>query len=179
MGESWRKWSADYGKDWETKFRQKYETEMIQKYDAHFFVSAPFIKIRGRGSLWACFIPHIRQKAGCGSSRDAYLFSVASRTIRTAAWLKSSRSLLFRGRGSFGFVLLLNVIGVPLVPLSAFSLARGLDCISLGLLISYFGHVSSLRLPGSGSRPCGKPNCTTTKIPSRISLSHLCAAEQA
>jgi hypothetical protein len=38
MGESWRKWKAQYGDAWETKFRQRYETEMIEKYDTHFFV---------------------------------------------------------------------------------------------------------------------------------------------
>lgn len=38
MGESFRKWKADYGDEWESKFRQKYETEMIQKYDTHFYV---------------------------------------------------------------------------------------------------------------------------------------------
>jgi hypothetical protein len=38
MGESWRKWSAEYGNQWETKFRQKYEKEMIQKFDTHFYV---------------------------------------------------------------------------------------------------------------------------------------------
>ncbi len=38
MGESFRKWKAEYGEKWESKFRQRYETEMIQKYDTHFFV---------------------------------------------------------------------------------------------------------------------------------------------
>jgi hypothetical protein len=38
MGESWRKWSAEYGDQWESKFRQKYEQEMIDKYDTHFYV---------------------------------------------------------------------------------------------------------------------------------------------
>jgi hypothetical protein len=38
MGESWRKWSREYGSDWEAAFRQKYETEMIEKYDTHFYV---------------------------------------------------------------------------------------------------------------------------------------------
>ena len=38
MGESWRKWSADYGDEWEAKFRQRYEAEMIQKYETHFYV---------------------------------------------------------------------------------------------------------------------------------------------
>jgi hypothetical protein len=38
MGESFRKWKAEYGDKWESKFRQKYETEMIHKYDTHFYV---------------------------------------------------------------------------------------------------------------------------------------------
>ncbi len=39
MGESWRKWKADYGDGWEAKFRQKYETELPNKCDLHFYVS--------------------------------------------------------------------------------------------------------------------------------------------
>lgn len=38
MGESYRKWRAQYGEQWEEKLRQRYETEMIQKNDTHFFV---------------------------------------------------------------------------------------------------------------------------------------------
>ena len=38
MGESFRKWKAQYGNNWESKFRQRYEMEMIQKYDTHFYV---------------------------------------------------------------------------------------------------------------------------------------------
>jgi hypothetical protein len=38
MGESWRKWSRDYGDDWEAKFRQRYETEMIERNDTHLYV---------------------------------------------------------------------------------------------------------------------------------------------
>lgn len=38
MGESFRKWKAEYGDHWESKFRQKYETEMIQRNDTHFYV---------------------------------------------------------------------------------------------------------------------------------------------
>ncbi|MBA3243310.1 MAG: hypothetical protein H0T60_18975 [Acidobacteria bacterium] len=38
IGESWRRWSRDYGKEWEAKFRQKYETEMIERFDTHFYV---------------------------------------------------------------------------------------------------------------------------------------------
>lgn len=37
MGQSFRKWRAEYGDDWENKFRQKYETEMLG-CDLHFFV---------------------------------------------------------------------------------------------------------------------------------------------
>lgn len=38
MGQSWRKWKRQYGKDWETAFRHKYETEMLEKNDTHFYV---------------------------------------------------------------------------------------------------------------------------------------------
>jgi len=38
MGESWRKWSREYGSNWEAAFRQKYETEMIEKHDTYFYV---------------------------------------------------------------------------------------------------------------------------------------------
>ena len=38
MGQSWRKWSRDYGEDWMTAFRQRYETEMIERNDTHFYV---------------------------------------------------------------------------------------------------------------------------------------------
>lgn len=38
MGESWRKWSKDYGEGWEAKFRQKYESEMVERFDTHFYV---------------------------------------------------------------------------------------------------------------------------------------------
>lgn len=38
MGQSWRKWKADYGNGWEEKFRQRYEDDMIRKYDTHFYV---------------------------------------------------------------------------------------------------------------------------------------------
>ena len=38
MGESWRRWSKEYGKEWEAKFRQRYEQEMIEKFDTHFYV---------------------------------------------------------------------------------------------------------------------------------------------
>ncbi len=48
MGESWRKWSAEYGDDWEVKFRQRYETEMIEKYDTHFYVGT----VRQHPHIW-------------------------------------------------------------------------------------------------------------------------------
>ena len=38
MAESWRKWSAKYGKEWEAKFRLRFEKEMIEKYDTYFYV---------------------------------------------------------------------------------------------------------------------------------------------
>lgn len=38
MGESWRRWSEQYGQDWEAKFRERYEHDMIEKYDTHFYV---------------------------------------------------------------------------------------------------------------------------------------------
>jgi hypothetical protein len=38
MGESYRKWKAQYGGTWEEKFRQRYEKEMIEKNDTHFYV---------------------------------------------------------------------------------------------------------------------------------------------
>jgi hypothetical protein len=38
MGQSYRKWKADYGSEWEAKFRRRYETEMVQKNDTHFYV---------------------------------------------------------------------------------------------------------------------------------------------
>ncbi|MEK6324313.1 MAG: hypothetical protein AABN33_21955 [Acidobacteriota bacterium] len=37
IGESWRKWSKQYGNDWEGFFRQRYEKEMIEKFDTHFY----------------------------------------------------------------------------------------------------------------------------------------------
>lgn len=38
MGESWRRWSREYGNDWEAKFRQRYEHEMINVKDTHLYV---------------------------------------------------------------------------------------------------------------------------------------------
>ena len=48
IGESWRKWSREYGNEWEEKFRNKYEREMIEKYDTHFFVGTH----RGHAQTW-------------------------------------------------------------------------------------------------------------------------------
>ena len=48
MGESFRKWKVEYGKDWESKFRQKYETEMIHQRDTHFFVGT----MNGHPGTW-------------------------------------------------------------------------------------------------------------------------------
>lgn len=38
MGQSWRKWTAEYGSEWKEKFRQTFETAMIEKNDTHFYV---------------------------------------------------------------------------------------------------------------------------------------------
>jgi len=38
MGESWRKWKVEYGKNWEAAFREKFEKQMIEEKDLHFFV---------------------------------------------------------------------------------------------------------------------------------------------
>jgi len=38
MGESYRRWRKQYGRQWEEKFRQRYELEMISKNDTHFYV---------------------------------------------------------------------------------------------------------------------------------------------
>jgi hypothetical protein len=38
MGESWRKWKEQYGKNWESAFRQRYEKEFLTEKDLHFFV---------------------------------------------------------------------------------------------------------------------------------------------
>jgi hypothetical protein len=38
IGESYRKWSKQYGSDWQRYFRDRYETEMILANDTHFFV---------------------------------------------------------------------------------------------------------------------------------------------
>lgn len=38
IGESYRKWSKQYGSEWERYFKSRYETEMILTNDTHFFV---------------------------------------------------------------------------------------------------------------------------------------------
>jgi len=38
MGQSWRKWRTDYGKNWQEAFRETYERKMIEDYDTHFYV---------------------------------------------------------------------------------------------------------------------------------------------
>src|SRR5689334_5931600 len=38
IGQSYRQWRRDYGRDWEAAFRNRYEREMIEKFDTHFFV---------------------------------------------------------------------------------------------------------------------------------------------
>ncbi len=38
MGQSWRKWSREYGAQWEAKFRERYERDMIERRDTHFYV---------------------------------------------------------------------------------------------------------------------------------------------
>ena len=38
MGESWRRWRAEYGDGWRAKFRQKYEAHMMTDCDTHFYV---------------------------------------------------------------------------------------------------------------------------------------------
>jgi hypothetical protein len=48
IGQSWRKWKADYGEGWEAKFRQRYEKEMIEKNDTHFFVGT----VHGHPGTW-------------------------------------------------------------------------------------------------------------------------------
>jgi hypothetical protein len=48
IGESWRRWSRDYGDEWEAKFRQRYETEMIERNDTHFYVGT----MHGHPNVW-------------------------------------------------------------------------------------------------------------------------------
>ena len=63
LGQSWRKWSREYGARWETKFRQRYETEMIHKNETHFFVGT----LRGHPHTWiivGLFYPRNINKRG-------------------------------------------------------------------------------------------------------------------
>ena len=48
MGQSYRKWKAQYGDGWEEKFRQRYESEMIEKYDTRFYVGT----VHGHPHVW-------------------------------------------------------------------------------------------------------------------------------
>jgi hypothetical protein len=48
MGESYRRWKADYGDGWEEKFKQRYEPDMIQKNDTHFYVGT----VHGHPHVW-------------------------------------------------------------------------------------------------------------------------------
>ena len=38
LGQSYRKWRADYGDQWQSAIRERYESQMIEKFDTHFFV---------------------------------------------------------------------------------------------------------------------------------------------
>jgi hypothetical protein len=38
MGQSYRRWSRQYGDEREQAFRQRYETDMMGRYDTHFYV---------------------------------------------------------------------------------------------------------------------------------------------
>lgn len=38
LGQSYRKWTKQYGTEWDKKFRQRYEDEMINRNDTHVFV---------------------------------------------------------------------------------------------------------------------------------------------
>lgn len=38
MGQAYRRWRREYGKDWEAKFRNRFEHEIINRYDTHFYV---------------------------------------------------------------------------------------------------------------------------------------------
>lgn len=63
MGQSYRKWKAEYGDDWEQKFRQRYEDEMITKNDTHFFVGT----VHGHPHVWiivGLFYPPRSPQAG-------------------------------------------------------------------------------------------------------------------
>lgn len=63
MGESYRKWKAEYGDQWEGKFRQRYESEMISKYDTHFYVGTVH-RYPGTWIIVGLFYPGLRHDAG-------------------------------------------------------------------------------------------------------------------
>jgi len=69
----------------EEKFRKRFEKDMIEKYDTH-FSWAPYMHIRAQWIVVGLFYPRHH-------SALLYILSVASLTIRAAAWLKSSREL--------------------------------------------------------------------------------------
>jgi hypothetical protein len=48
MGQSYRQWRAEYGRNWETKFRERYESDMINNNDTHFYVGT----IHGHPHVW-------------------------------------------------------------------------------------------------------------------------------
>jgi hypothetical protein len=47
MGQSWRKWTREYGAGWEAEFRKTYEAKMIER-DTHFFVGT----MHGHPNVW-------------------------------------------------------------------------------------------------------------------------------
>jgi hypothetical protein len=48
MGQSYRRWSREYGARWEEKFREKYEHQMIELNDTHFYMGT----MRGQPNAW-------------------------------------------------------------------------------------------------------------------------------
>ena len=62
MGESWRKWSREYGENWEEKFRNRYEMEMIEKYDTHLFVGTHRIHPHTWMIVGLFYPPHEKKK---------------------------------------------------------------------------------------------------------------------
>jgi hypothetical protein len=80
MGESFRKWKAEYGNQWESKFRQRYETEMIQKYDTHFYVGT-VAKYPGTWIIVGLFYPpHSRQSGLFQSEPKPYQHDTGNST---------------------------------------------------------------------------------------------------
>jgi hypothetical protein len=63
MGESFRKWKADYRDEWESKFRQRYEAEMIEKNDTHFYVGT-VAKYPGTWIIVGLFYPPQSSQSG-------------------------------------------------------------------------------------------------------------------